>query len=161
MVILKFMWVDKITLDCSLRSLFPCSTLVIPSSRPAQADCRRAQRQSRMARSFSGHRRLVLDGCGHGGILIKVGATALQAQPQRENWPVRRPKLWAVTHPVFKRAMLFEGLDCTRTTPKTVKRLSTHLAVAIFENLCARMNWSFFCSGFVISAMRPEGEGRP
>ncbi|MER9214720.1 class I SAM-dependent methyltransferase [Mesorhizobium sp. M0663] len=33
--------------------------------------------------------------------------------------------------------------------------LPAYLSVALFENLCAALNWRIFCSGFVISAIRP------
>ncbi|MER9228547.1 class I SAM-dependent methyltransferase [Mesorhizobium sp. M0664] len=33
--------------------------------------------------------------------------------------------------------------------------LPAYLCVALFENLCAALNWSIFCSGFVISATKP------
>lgn len=34
--------------------------------------------------------------------------------------------------------------------------LPAYISVALFENMCAALDWRFFCSGFVISARRPS-----
>lgn len=93
--------------------------------------------------------------------------------PVLQRWliPYLRPSAVGVTgYPAFfdhcspsAMAKLFRsrGFDSVDTMPFYRASdyfaffLPAYLFVALFENLCARLNWHVFCSGFVISATRP------
>ena len=53
----------------------------------------------------------------------------------------------------------FEGVDALpyyRAHDYFAFFLPAYVAIAFFENLCKRFSWSYFASGFVISARKPR-----
>ncbi|RWN63527.1 MAG: methyltransferase domain-containing protein [Mesorhizobium sp.] len=93
--------------------------------------------------------------------------------PVLQKWliPHLRPSAVGVTgYPAFfdhcspaDMAKLFRGQGFERVVVMSFYRASDYFAfflpaylfVALFENLCAVLNWRIFCSGFVISATKP------